>query len=760
PEQPAPQNPTEARPNDTLPGGLVVKKRIGRGSTSVVFLVTRNDDGRELVLKIAASPEHNDRLRHEGAVLQELHHQHIVRIHGGVIDIAGHAALLMERAGERTLAKRLEEDGPLHLELLHRFGEDLLVAVNYLEQTGIPHRDIKPENIGVAQLGRHDRLHLVLFDFSLSRTSTESIHAGTVPYLDPFIVLRKPPRWDLAAERFAAAVTLYQMATARLPAWGDGRSDPAVLDEEVTLETGLFDPDLREAMSAFFKRTLRRDAAQRFDNADEMLVAWRGIFAGTDRVRAPVDEPADLDFSAAVAQATRDTPLAPLGLSTRALNALERQHVLAAGDLATLSSRRLYAMPGVGAKTRQEIRRVKDALWRRLATLEPMPTTQGSTTGDDTDEVISIDLLMARLMPRGKATDAGEARVLARFLAPSHDELPEEPWPTQSDVAQQLGLTRARVSQVVTRARARWVKDPSITRLRNDVFELVQSHGRVMTARELAQALLTMRVSEAPEPLRSIRALAVTRAAIEAERERSEPRFTEIRQQVLLVATDEEVGDYARRLGAKADELAASDPLLPPTRALDELQDVALPEGMSALPPARLVQLAAAASRQAAASSRLEIYPRNMPADRALQLAQGALLGAPKLTLTVDELRSRVVGRYPEAARLPGRPELDALLQQTDLGLEWDPQEAGGEGAYRPRLAAALAVTSSTTIRTRTTGAEATEPPEEVQRFDERLQYAIKHGSFLVLGVDPRLSPVGGAPAYAEISGDAGQRRR
>jgi hypothetical protein len=157
---------------------------------------------------------------------------------------------------------------------------------------------------------------------------------------------------------------------------------------------------------------------------------------------------------------------------------------------------------------------------------------------------------------------------------------------------------------------------------------------------------------------------------------------------------------------------------------------------MSALPPARLVQLAAAASRHAAASSRLEIYPRNMPADRALQLAQGALLGVPKLR--VEELQNRVAGRYPEAVRLPDGSELDALLQQTDLELEWDPHEGGGVGAYRPRHAAAFTVTSSTTIRTRTTGAEAPEPPEEVQRFDERLEYAIRHGSFLVLGVDPR----------------------
>ena len=57
----------------------------------------------------------------------------------------------------------------------------------------------------------------------------------------------------------------------------------------------------------------------------------------------------------------------------------------------------------------------------------------------------------------------------------------------------------------------------------------------------------------------------------------------------------------------------------------------------------RLLRLAAAASESAAVSSRQELYPRNMPAERALKLAQGALLGARELT--VDQIRQRVLGR-------------------------------------------------------------------------------------------------------------------
>jgi hypothetical protein len=565
-----------------------------------------------------------------------------------------------------------------------------------------------------------------------------------VPYLEPFLSSRRPPRWDVAAERFAAAMTLYEMATARLPQWGDGRSDPAMLSDEVTLEPGFFDPDLRERMLEFFAKALRRDVKHRFDNADEMLAAWRQIFAAASRshTEQPKAEQAGEapDFTELVALATRETPLAQIGLSTRALNALERARVLNAGELVALASRRLYAMAGVGAKTRAEIRAAKDALARKWAGDVPAPSPGSSTTAENegTPESPSIDLLTARLLPRRpRPADVGELRILSQFLTPRTDVVAEQPWPTQTETAATVNLTRARVSQVVVAARARWARDASMTGLRSEIVDLMQSHGNVMTARELAQAILALRGSEATEPLRTIRALAVARAAVEAERELKEPRFEDFRRTELLVAASADVADYAEQIGREADRLAAMDPLLPPARVVAELEELDLPAGIPAMRPARMVQLAAAASQGAAVSSRMELYPRGMPAARALQLAQGALLGAH--ALTVQELKNRVLGRYPEAEPLPDRPDLDQLLAQADLGFEWDPTAEKGRGAYRPRLAAAL-VTASTTVRTRQS-APGENADEEQEDFERRMRYALEHGSFLALGVEPKLLP-------------------
>ena len=69
-----------------------------------------------------------------------------------------------------------------------------------------------------------------------------------------------------------------------------------------------------------------------------------------------------------------------------------------------------------------------------------------------------------------------------------------------------------------------------------------------------------------------------------------------------------------------------------------------------------------------------------MPAARTLKLSQGALLGVR--TLTVAQIRERVESRYPEAERLPDRPELDELLREAGFELSWDPAARDGAGCY------------------------------------------------------------------------------
>lgn len=736
----------EAKTGDRFREGFLVKSRLGKGSTSVVFLVERN--GQEQVLKLALNEETDAQVRAEAEVLRRLKHPRIVQLQG-TITVCGRAGLLLPYA-ESTVAQRLRSEGRFQIEFLQRFGEDLLQAVSYLEREGVPHRDVKPDNLGLMKAGRNTELHAVLFDFSLSSAPADRIFAGTRPYLDPFLRHRKPPRWDLQAERFSVGVTLYEMATGTLPRWGNGQTDPGMIDDEVRVESELMDAAVREPLTRFFEQALRRDPGDRFDNAEEMLAAWRRAFEEADRplTTSTSDEPpleqTRAELEAACARAHLGTSVSLLSLSTRAVNALERAEVETVNELLKLRPSEIQRMRGVGSKTRRELQEAIDLLSRHLgppvetSTTPPVPESDLLLTAS----IFRLDVLARSLLPMRAE---GERRILEALLGIS----PEAPassfhWPSQSEVAESLGLTRARVSQVLIRARERWQRSVSLTQVRDQLAQSIQAKGGVAVAEELVETLLETRGSAPEEPLRTAFAVATLRAASEVEENRDNRRWKSRRTKGrLLLALTETEGetllDSVEALGRKADDLARQDPLPSPQRVLETFQELfqLLPLPLSA---DRLLSLAAGTSSNAALSSRMELYPRDLPPDRALRLASGSLLGAQELT--VEEIRNRVASRFPEAPPLPGHPRLGELLTEAGLGFRWSPEAGKGQGAYRlppPPLGSTFAPSTTYQRSTASPSAEPSSEDVEARLFEDRLLRSSREGSFLALVVDSGL---------------------
>lgn len=768
-------DPSRAQIGDLLPGGYTVVRRLGQGGCSVALLVER--DGQDFVLKVANDPGQNDRVAAEADVLskEEMRHPCIVDF-VDPLEIGQYRGFLMrpvyaekEKRIIETLGHRLRKDGRLHIDLLQRFGEDLLSVVNHLEEQGIPHRDIKPDNIAVGMVGRGDKLHLVLFDFSLSRTAAENIRAGTTGYLDPLLPLRKPARWDLHAERYSAAMTLYELASGTLATWGDGLTQPDQLspNTEIAIDAELFDPALREPLTEFFSRAFRRDITKRFDNAEEMLRFWRDSFAGLDSAGSLSDHTDESQLRELLADATFDSTIGELGLGTRATNALDRANILTVEDLLTVPMRRLLRMRGVGNKTRREMSAAVKILRKLLGKPEKEQPLVPETSETETEVVdvanLSVDLLADRLLKTGgRDGDTFQRSVrlllgLGDSVQPSavseersgYDLKPENlipdtsSWPSQASIAERVDVTRGRIGQIVGKLHERWTKDAAINRLRSDLTEMLSCQGGIMSAREMSDTLLVARGSSQDDPLRTQLARAVVRAGVEVERSMAEPRFLVRRDKdSVLIATSTDVANYARRLGTEADSIADEDPLLAPTRVIERLREVNAPASVS-LPDARMVRLAAEVSAYAAVSSRQELYPKGMEATRALKLSQGALLG--QRMLTVDQIRDRVSGRYPEAAPLPERTALDDLLRAAGFDFIWDDIAKNGDGCYVSPLRDLVSVTSGsqsidrhTTKRGRGEAGEVTPEEADARQFEERLQRSISEGSFLALLVHPK----------------------
>ena len=740
-------DPLQAKRGDRLEGGYVVEKELGQGATAKALLVTKDEE--QFVLKVALTDDDNARLHDEAEALGSIHSEFIVAIHEE-LEMAGRTVLVLQKAGDETLAGLLRKEGVPSLELLGRYGDDLLSALSSLERHGVAHRDIKPDNIGIRSLTKQ-RNQLILFDFSLARAPLDNIRVGTPGYIDPFLPNRKPQRWDLAAERYSAGVTLYEMSMGLgcLPQWGTGKSDEAMTEDELVIDAEKFDPSVREGLVEFFLTALHRDPKKRFDNAEEMRWAWQQVFKEAEGRKVITSTGEEVDLSVTLDQVDLKTPIAALGLSTRARNALERANILTVRDLLQIPIVDLHMMRGVGNQTRQEIIRFVAELRDRFPSVEATRTVTATTTTVEDIGIPSLDLLEQRVLGARNAKKESEWRIRSALLGASAPEgQAANLWPSQSEVADALSITRARVGQVLSADRNRWAKDPLLNALRSDLYEQIQRLGGVVTIAELMELLILMRppsdVLDAAKQQRL--ASVIARAAVETEGSLADPRY-QLRRVggKTVIACTQELAAYAEKLGQVADELADSDPLLPPLRVFQELFDVSQPsqpEGCQPFNNERLLNLAAAMGNRAAVSAKQEVYPRGMAAERALRLGIGALtglgLGEGEGGFSIDQIRARVESRYPAAERLPDRPELDALLQRVGLDVRWNPETT----TYHRREVPVLFTSGSSMPRRRSTATstrqvEVTPDMADARQFEERLNHAHGEGGFLVLTVRP-----------------------
>jgi serine/threonine protein kinase len=792
-DSPAPEvatrsiDPLVAMPGQTLDGDWSVERVLGTGATARALLVARTleDEHGEprqerKVLKIALDEDKAERLHAEAGALTLVGGGVVVRLLTEPRTLGGRTILDLEYAGGedlagRTLGARLRAEGQLTYHELERFGSDLLTALDQLAAKGVRHRDLKPDNFGVFQ--RVDRVkQLMLFDFSLANVSERDIKAGTRGYLDPLLGTVRRPVFDDHAERYAAAVTLHEMASAVRPVWGDGMTDPRTTNDETPIIAAeLFEPALRDGLTRFFLRAFHRDVDRRFDTFRQMEDAWRAVFISAD-ADAPVTTPATVGLEAEslaeirdahAAAARLDTALEAAGLSPRAVAVARGFAATTVGELLGVRLHEIAKARGAGALARKELNR-RHKQWS--ATLLQAGSHVAKQSTEDAKELtagglLSVDDMAALLAPKPgrKGSKKSDTVRLTLGLPSDTGDVSGllDGWPTQSDVAKKLAITQASVSRHQQAAAAEWAGQLWMRPLRDELVEAVSSAGRVMTAYELAAAVRTRRGAPASTPEQATaRALAAVRAAVEAEiwiglkaedaDDESEPRLAVLRRghRVLIVAeslpgTDDpsapELADYALELGRKADELALLEPLPGRGVVVRELRAITPPIGLPPMADTRLVELAAAVSQDAAASPRLEVYPRKLDLTRAFRISQAAAGVRRDTGITVDDLLAKVRARFPEL--LPGRQptyvQIEEALKAAGVPLEYDTTK---KRFQPPALEVSRIITSSSTsLSTHNRTAVAGLDPQDV--LTRKLATAVERGGFLALTLRGRHLP-------------------
>ena len=744
-----------------------VERVLGTGATARALLVRRVDTDDEQperrVLKVALDEDKAQHLHAEARALALAGGGVVVKLLDGPRELGGRTVLDLEYAGGQdpqgyTLGELLRAEGKLSYHNLERYGRDLFTALDQLAGKGVRHRDLKPDNFGVYR--RADRsTQLMLFDFSLAEASERDVTAGTRGYLDPFLGTNRRPAYDDHAERYAAAVTLHEMASGQRPVWGDGVSDPRTTGDELpVLAVELFEPALRDGLTEFFQRALHRDVNRRFDTLRQMEDAWREVFTAADTAQ-PLTTPDTVgiegktleearDFYAE--KATLDTQLDVAGLSPRAVSLAQSLGATTVREL--LEQVRPYEISrarGAGKVVRNELNR-RHKQWTRvlLQQAESERPTPEATPGRST-----VDELAAWLLPpkgRRGSRKADVVRLTLGLPEGDDDELPP-PWPTQTEVARRLEITQGPVSHHYRAMLKEWVAEPWLSVVRDELAELLAEAGRVMTAHELAAAVQARHgVAEPSDRDRALaKALAVVRAAVDTEawdgQQRDEeegPRFSALRRgkQVLIALeslpdtdapTPPELADYAVALGARADELVAMDPLPGRGVVVRELRAVPAPEGLPSQADTRLVELAAVMSQRAAASARAELYPRELDVVRALRMSQAAVGVRRETGITREALLAKVRARFPAVVvdDQTSEVQLEEALRAAGTPLEWD-TETKRFRPPEPKFSRS-AVSSSTSRSGHGPLFSGGVEPREV--LGEKLVRAGEHGGFLAL---------------------------
>jgi serine/threonine protein kinase len=216
-------------------GGYIIKKRIGVGARTTIYLASDDSDGKEVALKrvILEKPEDArifEQVEMEFKIAQKIDHPYVRKCYKlkkiRSMFKTKEMLLAMEYFDGQSL-----EDGPA-LSLLDVLLVFRMVAtgLNAMHQCGLVHCDIKPNNILLSKAGS---IKIIDLGQSCRIGTTKRRIQGTPDYIAPEQVRRKPlgPKTDI----FNLGATMYWAITGKTVPTLIPKKDPFGLPVQETV---------------------------------------------------------------------------------------------------------------------------------------------------------------------------------------------------------------------------------------------------------------------------------------------------------------------------------------------------------------------------------------------------------------------------------------------------------------------------------------------------------------------------------------------
>jgi serine/threonine-protein kinase len=198
---------------------------IGLGGMGVVFRATHVLIGKVLAVKVLRREHtHGDVARRfllEARVASSLKHPNVVDISDfGELEEGG-AFYVMEYLEGRSLADRIDHDGPIPPDEAIAIALQICQGLTAAHAQGVVHRDLKPDNVFLVPPGSGSEAPLVkLLDFGIARAGPRRITAmgtvlGTPEYMAPEQALGVDV--DHRVDLYSLGIILFEMLTASVP---------------------------------------------------------------------------------------------------------------------------------------------------------------------------------------------------------------------------------------------------------------------------------------------------------------------------------------------------------------------------------------------------------------------------------------------------------------------------------------------------------------------------------------------------------------
>ena len=262
---------------------FVIKKKLGYGRASEIFLAVHIRTGMELVMKKCRIDNEFDRkqVHNEIKIHSTIEHPRVISFYGYFYDPDGSIYLMLEHAKYGDVWQMITDSQPTEEEFRNSVMRPMVCALMHVHSLEIVHRDIKPENIFLTE--KRNGVKLGDFGFAADEKTLKIQRMGTKEYMAPEIMLCDSERrqkarsmnrdlYDSKVDCWAMGVLAYEGLVGRTPWNVDGAMEDNL--QNIIVNPFIEHPDISKDANDFIRKCLQINPKSRISTIEMLAHPW------------------------------------------------------------------------------------------------------------------------------------------------------------------------------------------------------------------------------------------------------------------------------------------------------------------------------------------------------------------------------------------------------------------------------------------------------------------------------------------------------